>query len=72
MVRGRDRSARTERSGRFRGIRPISALPLFSHQPKHPPREPGAYIVSGITYHNPQRANELACARAVLAELLER
>src|SRR5256712_11981303 len=34
-------------------------------------REPGAYIVSGVTYHNPQRATELARARAVLAELLE-
>jgi hypothetical protein len=34
-------------------------------------REPGAYVVSGVTYHNPQRATELARARAVLAELLE-
>ena len=33
-------------------------------------REPGAYIVSGVTYHNPQRATELTRARAVLAELL--
>jgi hypothetical protein len=34
-------------------------------------REPGAYIVSGVVYHNPQRAAEMARARAVLAELLE-
>jgi len=33
-------------------------------------REPGAYLVSGVTYHNPQRATELTRARAVLAELL--
>jgi len=34
-------------------------------------REPGAYVMSGITYHNPQRATELARARAVLTELLQ-
>jgi hypothetical protein len=34
-------------------------------------REPGAYVVSGVTYHNPQRAIELERARAVLAELME-
>ena len=33
--------------------------------------EPGAYVASGITYHNPQRAKELERARAVIAELLE-
>ncbi len=32
-------------------------------------REPGAYVASGVTYHNPQRAAELARGRAVLAEL---
>jgi hypothetical protein len=31
--------------------------------------EPGAYVSSGVTYHNPQRAVELARARAVIAEL---
>ena len=31
--------------------------------------EPGAYVASGVTYHNPQRANELERARAVVAEL---
>jgi hypothetical protein len=34
-------------------------------------REPGAYMASGVTYVNPQRAAELIRARAVLAELLE-
>ena len=33
--------------------------------------EPGAYVSSGITYVNPQRAAELEKARLVLAELLE-
>ncbi len=33
--------------------------------------EPGAYVASGVTYYNPQRAAELVRARAVLAELLE-
>ena len=33
--------------------------------------EPGAYVASGVTYYNPQRAVELERARAVLAELLE-
>lgn len=33
--------------------------------------EPGAYLASGVTYHNPQRAAELERAREVLAELLE-
>ncbi len=33
--------------------------------------EPGAYVASGVTYHNPHRAAELERARAVLAELLE-
>jgi len=33
--------------------------------------EPGAYVASGVTYVNPQRAAELTRARAVLAELLE-
>ncbi len=33
--------------------------------------EPGAYVASGVTYHNPQRAAEMERARAVLAELLE-
>ena len=32
--------------------------------------EPGAYVSSGVTYHNPQRAAELERARAVIAELL--
>lgn len=32
--------------------------------------EPGAYLASGVTYYNPQRAAELARARAVIAELL--
>jgi hypothetical protein len=32
--------------------------------------EPGAYVASGVTYHNPQRAAELERARAVLADLL--
>lgn len=31
--------------------------------------EPGAYVASGITYYNPQRAAELERARGVLAEL---
>ena len=34
--------------------------------------EPGAYVASGVTYHNPQRAAELERARAVLSELLNR
>lgn len=33
--------------------------------------EPGAYLASGVTYHNPRRAAELERARDVLAELLE-
>ena len=33
--------------------------------------EPGTYVASGITYHNPQRAAELERARTVLRELLE-
>lgn len=33
--------------------------------------EPGAYVASGVTYYNPQRAAELERARAVLDELLE-
>jgi hypothetical protein len=33
--------------------------------------EPGASIASGVTYVNPQRAAEVARARAVLAELME-
>lgn len=36
-----------------------------------PEREPGAYVASGVTYYNPQRAAEMARARAVLDELLE-
>ncbi len=32
--------------------------------------EPGAYVASGVTYYNPQRAAEMERARAVLAELL--
>jgi pyridoxamine 5'-phosphate oxidase-like protein len=32
--------------------------------------EPGAYVGSGVTYYNPQRAAELERARAVLDELL--
>jgi hypothetical protein len=32
--------------------------------------EPGAYIASGVRYHNPQRAAEMERARAMLAELL--
>jgi hypothetical protein len=32
--------------------------------------EPGAYVASGVTYFNPQRANEMDRARALLAELL--
>ncbi|OLC44723.1 MAG: hypothetical protein AUH43_17930 [Acidobacteria bacterium 13_1_40CM_65_14] len=32
--------------------------------------EPGAYVASGVTYHNPQRAAELERARAVIAELI--
>jgi len=32
--------------------------------------EPGAYVASGVTYHNPQRAKELERARAVIAELI--
>jgi hypothetical protein len=32
--------------------------------------EPGAYVASGVTYYNPQRAKELERARAVLAELI--
>ena len=32
--------------------------------------EPGAYVASGVTYFNPQRAKELERARAVIAELL--
>ncbi len=31
--------------------------------------EPGAYVASGVTYHNPGRAAELERARAVLDEL---
>src|SRR5919197_6221990 len=31
--------------------------------------EPGAYVASGVTYFNPQRAAELAKARALVAEL---
>lgn len=31
--------------------------------------EPGAYVSSGVTYYNPQRAAELEPARALLAEL---
>jgi hypothetical protein len=34
--------------------------------------EAGAFIAGGVTYHNPQRAAEMARARAVLAELLAR
>jgi len=33
--------------------------------------EPGAYVASGVTYYNPQRAAEVERARAVIAELLE-
>ena len=33
--------------------------------------EPGAYVVSGVTVCNPQRAAELERARALLAELLQ-
>ncbi len=33
--------------------------------------EPGAYVASGVTYVNPQRAAELDRARALLAELRE-
>lgn len=33
--------------------------------------EPGAYVASGVTYHNPQRASELERAHAVIGELLE-
>lgn len=33
--------------------------------------EPGAYVSSGITYVNPNRAAEMARARLVLQELLE-
>jgi hypothetical protein len=33
--------------------------------------EPGAYVASGVIYFNPQRAAEMARARAVLDELLE-
>ena len=33
--------------------------------------EPGAYVASGVTYYNPQRASELKRARAVLSELIE-
>jgi hypothetical protein len=32
--------------------------------------EPGAYVATGVTYHNPQRATEMDRARDVLAELL--
>lgn len=32
--------------------------------------EPGAYVASGVTYHNPQRAAELERARSVIAELI--
>ena len=31
--------------------------------------EPGAYVASGVTYYNPQRAAEMERARALLAEL---
>jgi hypothetical protein len=31
--------------------------------------EPGAYVASGVTYYNPQRAAEMDRARALLAEL---
>jgi len=31
--------------------------------------EPGAYVASGVTYFNPQRAREMARARALLKEL---
>jgi len=31
--------------------------------------EAGAYVASGVTYHNPARAAELTRARAVIAEL---
>jgi hypothetical protein len=37
----------------------------------NPEIEPGAYVASGVTYYNPQRAVEMERARAVLAELLE-
>jgi hypothetical protein len=33
--------------------------------------EPGAYLASGVTYHNRRRAAELERARRMLAELLE-
>ena len=33
--------------------------------------EPGAYVASGVTYHNPQRGAELERARAVIAELID-
>ncbi len=33
--------------------------------------EPGAYLATGVTYHNPQRAAEMERAHAVLAELME-
>lgn len=36
-----------------------------------PEHEPGAAITGGITYIDPQRAEKLASARHVLAELLE-
>lgn len=35
----------------------------------NPELEPGAYIASGLTYVNPQRAAEMERARALLAEL---
>jgi hypothetical protein len=37
----------------------------------NPELEPGAYIASGLTYVNPQRAQEFDRARLVLAELQE-
>jgi hypothetical protein len=37
----------------------------------NPELEPGAYIASGLTYVNPQRARELDRARLLLAELRE-
>jgi hypothetical protein len=33
--------------------------------------EPGAYVSSGVRYHNPRRSSELARARVVLRELLD-
>lgn len=37
----------------------------------NPELEPGAYIASGLTYVNPQRAQEMDRARLLLAELQE-